>query len=84
MVEFISSRARVHLERLTAFGPRPTGSWENEVMAVNYIIGALEGIKSIADINTENSLRYFQKLVNNYILNIVDVNLYDRPIETII
>ena len=71
LAEFISSRARVHLERLTAFGPRPTGSTENEIMAVNYIIGALKDIKSIADANPENSIRYFEKLVDIYILNIV-------------
>ena len=72
LVEFIASRARVHLERLTAFGPRPTGSKENEIMAVNYIIGALEDIKSIHDTNTDNPIRYLQKLADSYNLNITE------------
>ena len=83
LVEFIASRARVYLERLTAFGPRPTGSKENEIMAVNYIIGALEDIKSIHDTNNYSSIRYFQKSADIYILNINEVDLICESITMI-
>jgi len=46
--EFVEEKARKHLETITSFGPRPTGSYANEVQAVNYIVGALQKIKDSA------------------------------------
>ena len=40
--------ARRHLEALTSFGPRPAGSYANEVQAVNFIVGVLQEIKETA------------------------------------
>lgn len=34
---FISERAQNHVVNLTSLGPRPTGSFENEVLAVNFL-----------------------------------------------
>ena len=45
IIGFVASRARRHLENLTSFGPRPTGSPENEIMALNTIIDTLGGIQ---------------------------------------
>ena len=46
--EFVEEKAQKHLEVITSFGPRPTGSYANEVQAVNYIVGALQKIKDTA------------------------------------
>lgn len=43
--EFVEEKARRHLDAITSFGPRPTGSYANEIQAVNYIVGALQTIK---------------------------------------
>lgn len=34
---FIAERAHQHLKKLTSFGPRVAGSYENEVLAVNFL-----------------------------------------------
>ncbi|XP_039276206.1 endoplasmic reticulum metallopeptidase 1 [Nilaparvata lugens] len=34
---FIAERAKNHVVNLTSLGPRPTGSFENEVLAVNFL-----------------------------------------------
>ncbi|KAK6322804.1 hypothetical protein J4Q44_G00075960 [Coregonus suidteri] len=44
--EFNAVRARKHLERITSFGPRPTGSPENEVLTVNFLLEQIEHIKA--------------------------------------
>lgn len=46
--EFVEERARKHLDAITSFGPRPAGSYANEIQAVNYIVGALQTIKDTA------------------------------------
>lgn len=46
--EFVEERARKHLDAITSFGPRPAGSYANEIQAVNYIVGALQTIKATA------------------------------------
>lgn len=46
--EFVEERARKHLDAITSFGPRPAGSYANEIQAVNYIVGALQTIKDSA------------------------------------
>lgn len=42
---FIEERARGHLRQLTSLGPRPAGSYENEVLAVDLIRRRLESIQ---------------------------------------
>lgn len=46
--EFVEERARKHLDTITSFGPRPTGSYANEIQAVNYIVGSLQTIRNSA------------------------------------
>lgn len=46
--EFSEDRARVHLDAITSFGPRPTGSVANEILTVNYILQQITKIKSTA------------------------------------
>ena len=46
--EFVEGRARKHLDAITSFGPRPAGSYANEIQAVNYIVGVLQTIKDSA------------------------------------
>ena len=41
-------RARDHLKQLTSVGPRPAGSYENEVLAVDFIRRRLEAIQKRA------------------------------------
>ena len=45
---FIEERARHHLRSLTSIGARPTGSYENEVLAVQLLQRSLAGIKERA------------------------------------
>nr|XP_046160949.1 endoplasmic reticulum metallopeptidase 1 [Oncorhynchus gorbuscha] len=44
--EFNAIRARKHLERITSVGPRPTGSPENEILTVNFLLEQIEHIKA--------------------------------------
>ena len=46
--EFSEERARVHLDAITSFGPRPTGSIANEVHTVKYILDQASKIKMSA------------------------------------
>lgn len=46
--EFVEERARRHLDAITSFGPRPAGSYANEIQAVNYIVSALQTIQNTA------------------------------------
>ena len=45
---FVEERARGHLKQLTSVGSRPAGSYENEVLAVDFIKRTLEDIKGRA------------------------------------
>ena len=45
---FFQERARDHLRQLTSVGPRPAGSYENEVLAVDFIRRRLESIQKRA------------------------------------
>ena len=47
--QFITGRAKQHLSGLTSMGPRPAGSYENEVLAVDFIRRAIEKIRNGAD-----------------------------------
>uniref|UniRef100_A0AAZ3Q096 Endoplasmic reticulum metallopeptidase 1 n=1 Tax=Oncorhynchus tshawytscha TaxID=74940 RepID=A0AAZ3Q096_ONCTS len=39
-------RHSLHLERITSVGPRPTGSPENEILTVNFLLEQIEHIKA--------------------------------------
>ena len=43
--EFSGMRARKHLNAITKLGPRPAGSYENDVLAVDYIKAEIDKIK---------------------------------------
>uniref|UniRef100_A0A8C4S118 Endoplasmic reticulum metallopeptidase 1 n=1 Tax=Erpetoichthys calabaricus TaxID=27687 RepID=A0A8C4S118_ERPCA len=43
--EFNAEIARKHLDSITAFGPRPVGSPENEILTVNYLLSQIEFIR---------------------------------------
>lgn len=45
---FISERAMKHLIRLTDIGPRTTGSYENEVVAIKFFMDEIQSIISTA------------------------------------
>lgn len=45
---FIAERARNYLVNLTSFGPRTVGSYENEVLAVKYLIKEINLIQNYA------------------------------------
>ncbi|XP_067839735.1 endoplasmic reticulum metallopeptidase 1 [Heptranchias perlo] len=42
---FNAHRARKHLQHITDFGPRPTGSPANEILTVNYLLKQIQKIK---------------------------------------
>uniref|UniRef100_A0A673YAY9 Endoplasmic reticulum metallopeptidase 1 n=1 Tax=Salmo trutta TaxID=8032 RepID=A0A673YAY9_SALTR len=42
----VSNDLQKHLERITSVGPRPTGSPENEVLTVNFLLEQIEHIKA--------------------------------------
>ncbi|XP_057299822.1 endoplasmic reticulum metallopeptidase 1-like [Hydractinia symbiolongicarpus] len=46
--EFSGDRAREHLTAITKFGPRVTGSYENDITTVNYLLKELNLIKEVA------------------------------------
>ena len=46
--EFVEERARKYLKDITGFGPRTVGSYENEKLAVDYLLKELNNIKKRA------------------------------------
>ncbi|XP_057299821.1 endoplasmic reticulum metallopeptidase 1-like [Hydractinia symbiolongicarpus] len=46
--EFSGDRARKHLNAITKFGPRVTGSYENDITTANYLLKELNMIKEVA------------------------------------
>ena len=81
---FIEERARDHLRQLTSVGPRPAGSYENEVLAVDFLRRRLESIqKRIKNVHSLSidvqkprgsfNLRFVDGLTQNYrdITNII-------------
>ena len=46
--EFVEERARKYLKDITGFGPRTVGSYENEKLAVDYLLKELSNIKKRA------------------------------------
>ena len=49
LTEFSGDRARKHMEAITDIGPRPSGSYANDIKAVRYILNELHIIKANAD-----------------------------------
>ena len=47
--EFVEERARKYLKDITSFGPRTVGSYENEKLAVDYILKELNNLKKRAN-----------------------------------
>lgn len=69
--EFSEERARKHLDTITSFGPRPTGSYACEVQAVEYILAELQNIKRL----TNNDLAMdidIQRPSGSFSLNFLD------------
>ncbi|XP_028660786.2 endoplasmic reticulum metallopeptidase 1-like [Erpetoichthys calabaricus] len=80
--EFNAERARKHLDNITAFGPRPVGSPENEILTVNYLLSQIEFIRQesnqtahtiTVDVQRPTGYRNFGYFINYYdnITNIV-------------
>lgn len=51
--KFIAERAKNNLVKLTRIGPRITGSYENEVAAVNFLITEINNVVKDANVNHE-------------------------------
>lgn len=69
--KFIEERARDHLRQLTSVGPRPAGSYENEVLAVDFIRRRLENIQKRCN-RVHNLLIDVQKPRGSFNLQFVD------------
>ena len=81
---FIEERARDHLRQLTSVGPRPAGSYENEVLAVDFIRRRLEGIQKRTH-SAHNMAIDMQKPRGSFNLQFVDgLTQYYRDITNII
>ena len=68
---FIEERARDHLRQLTSVGPRPAGSYENEVLAVEFIRRRLTSIQK-ATKSVHNLIIDVQKPRGSFNLQFVD------------
>ena len=68
---FIEERARDHLRQLTSVGPRPAGSYENEVLAVEFIRRQLTKIQK-ATKSAHNLIIDVQKPRGSFNLQFVD------------
>lgn len=81
---FIAERAMNHLKNLTALGPRPTGSFENEVLAVKFFTREINHIMSKAN-KTHRILTDFQKVSGAFTLTFLDgmTNVY-KNVQNII
>ncbi|CAG0890635.1 unnamed protein product, partial [Cyprideis torosa] len=70
---FLEERARRHLVQLSAIGPKPTGSYENEVLAVEYIRREIQAIQQITLPNHKLSLD-LQVVSGDFELNFLRVS----------
>ena len=68
---FIEERARDHLRQITSVGPRPAGSYENEVLAADFIRRRLESIQNKTK-SVHNLLIDVQKPRGSFNLQFVD------------
>lgn len=82
---FISQRAKNHVLNLTSLGPRPTGSFENEVLAVNFLSKEINSIISKADKRYRISLD-IQKTSGAFPLSFLDgmTNVYKNVQNVIV
>ncbi|KAG2466492.1 ERMP1 metallopeptidase, partial [Polypterus senegalus] len=80
--EFNAESARKHLDSITAFGPRPVGSPENEILTVNYLLSQIEFIRQesnqtahtiTVDVQRPTGYKNFGYFINYYdnITNVV-------------
>ncbi|XP_046662135.1 endoplasmic reticulum metallopeptidase 1-like [Homalodisca vitripennis] len=81
---FIAQRAKNHILNLTSLGPRPTGSFENEVLAVNFFTREINSIFNKANkihrISTD-----IQKVSGSFPLDFLDgmTNVY-RNVQNVL
>ncbi|XP_075216314.1 endoplasmic reticulum metallopeptidase 1-like [Lycorma delicatula] len=82
---FIAQRAKNHVLNLTSLGPRPTGSFENEVLAVNFLSKEINSIISKADKNYRISVD-IQKTSGAFPLSFLDgmTNVYKNVQNVIV
>lgn len=81
---FIAERARNYLMNLTRVGPRPVGSFENEVLAVNFFSKEINVIINKA--NKIHQITYdLQKVSGSYPLTFLDgmTNIY-KDVQNVI
>jgi hypothetical protein len=60
---FFENEARKHLLKLCSFGPKPAGSFANEIEAVQYITDQINAVKQ-SNINNNNYIRWIYNFVN--------------------
>jgi len=66
---FVASAAKKHVDRLTNFGPRPAGSYANEVQAVQFLKGTLELLEAQSNSSRVDLELDIQKVDGNYSLD---------------
>lgn len=82
---FIAQRAKGHVYNLTSLGPRPTGSFENEVLAVNFLNKEINSV-----INKANKIHRItsdvQKVSGSFPLEFLDgmTNVYKNVQNVIV
>lgn len=81
---FIAERAYNHLKTLTNFGPRISGSYENEVLAVNFLKDEINNI--ISEAKEHNVIELdIQKVSGSFQLEFLDnMNLVYRDQQNVI
>lgn len=81
---FIAERARNYLLNLTKLGPRPVGSFENEVLAINFFVKEINSI--INNANRLHRITYdLQKVSGSFPLTFLDgmTNIY-KDVQNVI
>ncbi|KAI3383463.1 hypothetical protein SNEBB_007468 [Seison nebaliae] len=84
IVDFSEKRARRHLETICSFGPKPTGSYNNEKLTYQYLVGELRKLIVLFDDmleKNENSLELSGSISSNsYQLAFLDSfnSIYDN------
>lgn len=81
---FVAERARNHLVNLTSMGPRPVGSKENEILAVELLIGEIKTI--IKQSHSWNKIEWdLQRVSGAFSLQFLDgmTNVY-RNVQNIV
>lgn len=81
---FIAERARNYLMNLTKLGPRPVGSFENEVLAINFFSKEINSI--INNANKVHRITYdLQKVSGSFPLTFLDgmTNIY-KDVQNVI